>query len=57
MSEPIAPLNFDAENDSRSFIEAVKLIKSPVDWTRMSPQFYSTFWSLTLYDIYVPKER
>ena len=26
-------------------------------WELISPQLYYTFWSLSLYDIFVPKER
>ncbi|XP_013410006.1 THO complex subunit 2-like [Lingula anatina] len=35
-------------------IEAVKPVNSPKVWEEISPQFYVTFWSLSIYDLHVP---
>ncbi len=48
----------DNNSQSRlSLIESVKSLHPDKPWTWQSPSLYITFWSLSLYDIYVPKPR
>lgn len=37
-------------------IESVIPLHSPKVWEDISPQFLVTFWSLTMYDLYIPLE-
>ncbi|XP_077862660.1 THO complex subunit 2-like [Saccoglossus kowalevskii] len=50
---------------SQRYVQAVEIVMTPVIesvrslhvtkvWDDISPQFYVTFWSLTMYDLYVP---
>ncbi|XP_029463722.1 THO complex subunit 2 [Rhinatrema bivittatum] len=36
--------------------EAVISLHPPKVWDDISPQFYATFWSLTMYDLHVPQD-
>uniref|UniRef100_A0A2C9JZK7 THO complex subunit 2 n=1 Tax=Biomphalaria glabrata TaxID=6526 RepID=A0A2C9JZK7_BIOGL len=36
-------------------VEAIKPVFSSKIWDDLTPQFYITFWSLSMYDLYVPK--
>lgn len=36
--------------------EAIRPLNSPKIWDDISPQFLTTFWSLTMYDLFVPEE-
>ena len=40
-----------------SVVEAAKPLHSPKVWEDMSCKLYTTFWSLSLYDLYVPVSR
>ncbi|XP_025831929.1 THO complex subunit 2 [Agrilus planipennis] len=58
---------FSTQARHQKYIEAVKEIMEPIHksviplhpakvWEDISPQFLTTFWSLTMYDLYVPEE-
>ena len=53
-SESLAPL-VDLGLNVKEMLKGVE-IKNPNLWKSMGPSLYSTFWSLSLSDIYVPKE-
>ncbi|XP_071847770.1 THO complex subunit 2-like isoform X4 [Apostichopus japonicus] len=36
-------------------IETVKILHAPKVWDEISPQFYTTFWTLSMYDLHVPQ--
>lgn len=36
--------------------EAVRPLHSPKIWEDISPSFLTTFWSLTMYDLFVPED-
>jgi len=38
-------------------LDTVKTMLPPKAWNSLSPDLYATFWGLTLYDLYVPKNR
>ncbi|XP_022991162.1 THO complex subunit 2-like isoform X1 [Cucurbita maxima] len=38
-------------------LDAVKSMLPPKAWNSLSPDLYTTFWGLTLYDLYVPQSR
>ena len=38
-------------------VEAARQLHLPKVWEDMSPKLYATFWSLCLYDLYVPTGR
>ncbi|KAJ7955431.1 THO complex subunit 2 [Quillaja saponaria] len=38
-------------------LDVVKTMLPPKAWNSLSPDLYTTFWGLTLYDLYVPKNR
>ncbi|KAJ7980585.1 THO complex subunit 2 [Quillaja saponaria] len=38
-------------------LDTVKTMLPPKSWNSLSPDLYTTFWGLTLYDLYVPKNR
>ena len=40
-----------------SVVEAAKPLHPPKVWEDMSCKLYTTFWSLSLYDLYVPVSR
>jgi len=42
---------------SKEFLTQVKSLLPESVWESLSPELYVTFWSLSLYDIYVPKAR
>ncbi|XP_038056507.1 THO complex subunit 2-like [Patiria miniata] len=37
-----------------SLVESVRALHIPKVWDDISPQFYCTFWTLSMYDLYVP---
>ena len=38
-------------------VEAARQLHAPKVWEDMSPKLYTTFWVLSLYDLYVPTAR
>ena len=38
-------------------VEAARQLHTPKVWEDMSPKLYTTFWVLSLYDLYVPTGR
>ena len=38
-------------------VEAARQLHTPKVWEDMSPKLYTTFWVLSLYDLYVPTAR
>ena len=38
-------------------MEAARQLHTPKVWEDMSPKLYTTFWALSLYDLYVPTGR
>ncbi|XP_050231755.1 THO complex subunit 2 isoform X2 [Mercurialis annua] len=38
-------------------LETVKAMLPSKAWNSLSPDLYATFWGLTLYDLYVPRDR
>ncbi|KAL5722007.1 THO complex subunit 2 [Ranunculus cassubicifolius] len=40
-----------------SLLEVVQTMLPPKAWNSLSPDLYATFWGLTLYDLYVPRNR
>ncbi|EEF34845.1 tho2 protein, putative [Ricinus communis] len=38
-------------------LETVKTMLPSKAWNSLSPDLYATFWGLTLYDLYVPRDR
>ncbi|XP_038907239.1 THO complex subunit 2 [Benincasa hispida] len=38
-------------------LDTVKSMLPPKAWNSLSPDLYTTFWGLTLYDLYVPRSR
>ncbi len=53
-SDSLAPL-VDLSHNVKDMLKSVE-VKNPNLWKSMGPTLYSTFWSLSLSDIYVPKE-
>ncbi|KAK7398843.1 hypothetical protein VNO78_10016 [Psophocarpus tetragonolobus] len=53
-------LNLGSSQNSMSWsylLDTVKTMLPSKAWNSLSPDLYSTFWGLTLYDLYVPKSR
>ncbi|KAK6146705.1 hypothetical protein DH2020_020574 [Rehmannia glutinosa] len=40
-----------------NLLDTVKTMLPPKAWNSLSPDLYATFWGLTLYDLYVPRNR
>lgn len=40
----------------RQVLEDVRAMRPPEVWAQITPRLYLTFWSLSLYDLYTPKE-
>ncbi|KAK9115903.1 hypothetical protein Sjap_014850 [Stephania japonica] len=38
-------------------LDTVRTMLPPKAWNSLSPDLYATFWGLTLYDLYVPRNR
>jgi len=47
---------FDNQTPRESIVDSVKELQSDIVWSSFSPELFVSFWSLTLYDIYVPEE-
>lgn len=58
-----SPDLIEAENGSpwhpglKEIIESVPILFPQQTWSGISPEFYTTFWQLSLADIYVPQEH
>ncbi|KAK7370058.1 hypothetical protein VNO80_12112 [Phaseolus coccineus] len=53
-------LNFGSAQNPISWsylLDTVKTMLPTKAWNSLSPDLYATFWGLTLYDLYVPKNR
>ena len=38
-------------------VEGARQLHAPKVWEDISPKLYTTFWALSLYDLYVPASR
>ncbi|XP_042502720.1 THO complex subunit 2-like isoform X2 [Macadamia integrifolia] len=52
-------LDLGAQNPTKwsDLLETVRTILPSKAWNSLSPDLYATFWGLTLYDLYVPRNR
>ncbi|EFX68099.1 hypothetical protein DAPPUDRAFT_229018 [Daphnia pulex] len=60
-----AEKNLLPDQNTQKYLESVRLVMTPISrsvrplfaaqvWEHLSPQFFATFWSLTVYDLSVP---
>ena len=47
----------EAAQDGAFETHAIRSILPAAAWDLLSPRLYATFWSLSLYDIFVPRDR